>query len=84
MKFPLALDGTPVALHPYVPDVDAVIACAVDADAMPVMPAADMFWGDRYGLVRDPYGRAWSIATHVRGLSDDAIRAVSIQGFSGV
>ncbi len=84
MKSPLALDGTPVTLHLYVPDVDAAIARAVEAGATPVMPAADMFWGDRYGQVRDPYGHSWSIATHTRDLSDEEIRAAAKQGCPGV
>lgn len=63
---PLALGGTPVTLHLYVDDVDASFQRAVAAGATPKMPPADMFWGDRYGQVIDPYGHRWSIATHVR------------------
>ncbi len=53
-----------VGLHVYVPDCDALIDRAVAAGAKIVMPAMDMFWGDRYGQVRDPFGHVWSIATH--------------------
>lgn len=63
---PLALGGTPVTLHLYVDDVDASFQRAVAAGATPKVPPADMFWGDRYGQVIDPYGHRWSIATHVR------------------
>lgn len=56
--------NTPVTLHLYVPDVDATIAQAVQAGAKVAMPAADMFWGDRYGQVIDPFGHRWSVATH--------------------
>lgn len=77
MKSPLVLDGTPVTLHLYVTDADAAIARAVDAGATLTMPAADMFWGDRYGQVRDPFGHAWSIATHTRDLSPEEIAAAS-------
>lgn len=53
---PLALQGTPVTIHLYVPDADAAFEQAVAAGAKSVMPPADMFWGDRYGQVADPFG----------------------------
>ncbi len=68
---PLALKGTPVTIHMYVPDADAAFQRAVDAGATPFMPLADMFWGDRYGIVQDPYGHRWSIATHQRDVTPD-------------
>ena len=71
---PKALNGSPVTLHLYVEDVDAVFARAVKAGAAPVMPAADMFWGDRYAVVVDPFGHTWSIATHQRDLSDEELK----------
>jgi uncharacterized glyoxalase superfamily protein PhnB len=66
---PLALKGTPVFIHLYVNDADAVFQQAVAAGAKPIMPPADMFWGDRYGQVEDPSGHRWSIATHKRDLT---------------
>lgn len=66
---PKALKGTPVTLHLYVPDADAVAARALKAGAKAVMPVQDMFWGDRYGIVEDPFGHRWSIATHVRDVT---------------
>jgi PhnB protein len=63
---PKALKGSPVTIHLYVDDVDAVIARAVKAGAKITMPVADQFWGDRYGRLEDPFGHQWSIATHVR------------------
>lgn len=66
---PLALKGTPVVIHLYVPDADAAWAKAVDAGAKPLMPLSDMFWGDRYGQVEDPFGHRWSIATHKQDLT---------------
>jgi PhnB protein len=72
---PKTLGGTPVTLHLFVPDVDAAIARAAAAGATVVMPAADMFWGDRYGLIEDPFGHRWSIATHQRDMSHDEIAA---------
>ncbi|KVW39116.1 VOC family protein [Burkholderia ubonensis] len=71
---PKALKGTPVCLHLFVPDVDAAIARAVAAGAKVTMPAADMFWGDRYGQVEDPFGHRWSLATHQRDLTPEQIR----------
>ncbi|MEO5959089.1 MAG: VOC family protein [Opitutaceae bacterium] len=63
---PKALKGSPVTIHLYVADVDATVAQAVKAGAKITMPVADMFWGDRYGKVEDPFGHQWSIATHQR------------------
>jgi uncharacterized glyoxalase superfamily protein PhnB len=47
---------------------------AVDAGAKLVMPVSDAFWGDRYGQVEDPFGHRWSIATHVKDMTDDEIK----------
>lgn len=71
---PTALKGSPVTVHLYVEDVDAVVAQAVAAGATVTMPVADMFWGDRYGKLRDPFGHDWSVATHLRDLSAEQIR----------
>ena len=83
MPSPLSLKGTPVVLHLYVEDVDAALARAVEAGATLTMPAADMFWGDRYGQVRDPFGHAWSIATHIRDVSPEDVLAASKTGCAG-
>ena len=63
-KSPQALNGTPVGVFLYVPDVDATYEQAVDAGATPTMPPSDMFWGDRYGKLKDPFGHEWSVGTH--------------------
>jgi len=63
-----------VTLSLYVPDADAVQRRAVEAGAKEVMAVADMFWGDRYGLVVDPYGHRWAIATHREDPSDEEVR----------
>jgi uncharacterized glyoxalase superfamily protein PhnB/ketosteroid isomerase-like protein len=76
---PVTLGGTPVTLHLYVPDADAAFERAVRAGATSVMAPADMFWGDRYGVVQDPYGHRWSIATHVRDVSPEDMRAAMAQ-----
>jgi PhnB protein len=62
---PKELGGTSVSVMLYVEDVDAVVKRAVDAGATIEMDVADQFWGDRFGVVQDPYGHLWSIATHV-------------------
>jgi PhnB protein len=62
---PQSLGGTPVTIHLYVADTDATVDRAVEAGATVKMPVADMFWGDRYGKVTDPFGHEWSIATHI-------------------
>ena len=66
MLGPRALNGTPVTMHLYVDDADRWFERALAAGAQTVMPLADMFWGDRYGVLEDPFGHRWSIATHKR------------------
>ena len=65
------LGGTPVTLALYVTDVDKSFKRATDAGAKPIMPPADMFWGDRYGQVVDPFGHRWSMATPVEQVSPE-------------
>jgi PhnB protein len=64
-KSPKELGGTTGSVFLYVEDVDAVFQQAVDAGATVTMAVEDMFWGDRFGSITDPFGHAWSIATHV-------------------
>lgn len=68
---PQSLKGSSVVIHLYVPDVDATFQRAVGAGAKVSMPVMDMFWGDRFGQVRDPFGHLWSLATHKEDLSPD-------------
>ncbi|MES2102610.1 MAG: VOC family protein [Pseudomonadota bacterium] len=70
---PKSLKGTPVTIHLYVENVDAAFAQAVAAGATAKMPPADMFWGDRYGVLIDPFGHNWSLATHTRDLKHEEI-----------
>jgi PhnB protein len=80
---PKALKGSPVALMLYVEDADAVTARAQKAGAKVTQPVADMFWGDRYGKIEDPFGHRWGIATHVRDVTEaemaEAMRKMSEQ-----
>ena len=71
---PLSLGGSPVTLHLHVADCDAVFQRAVEAGCEVRMPLADMFWGDRYGIVSDPYGHKWSIATAVKQLTPEELQ----------
>src|SRR5258706_11286925 len=66
---PLGFKGTAVTLHLYVQDADTQFKQAVDAGAAVVMPLADQFWGDRYGLVKDPFGHQWSIGSPMEDLT---------------
>ncbi|MGZ8143997.1 MAG: VOC family protein [Methylosarcina sp.] len=70
---PLSLKGTPVTIHLNVPDVDAFFNRAVNAGATPIMLPADMFWGDRYGVIEDPFGHHWSMATPQRRLTREEL-----------
>ncbi len=66
---PLAFKGTAVTVHLYVADADKQFKQALDAGAEVVMPLADQFWGDRYGVVKDPFGHHWSIGSHIEDLT---------------
>ena len=72
---PKSLKGTAVTIHLYVEDVDAVTARAVAAGAKVIMPVEDMFWGDRYGVLEDPFGHKWSVATHLRDVAPAEMQA---------
>jgi PhnB protein len=71
---PKSLKGSPITIHLYVADADAFVQRAAAAGAKITMPVADMFWGDRYGRVEDPFGHHWSIATHVRDVTPEEMR----------
>jgi uncharacterized glyoxalase superfamily protein PhnB len=81
---PKALKGTPVTIHLYVDDVDAFVDRAVKAGATVKMPVADMFWGDRYGVIVDPFGHNWSIATPQRELTEQEMRAAMEKAMSAM
>ena len=72
-RSPESLGGSAASLHIYVPDVDAAFKRAMDAGAKVRMPVMDMFWGDRYGKVADPFGHEWGLATHKEDLKPDEI-----------
>lgn len=72
-RSPKTLGGSQGSLLYYVPDADAMIAAATDAGATVGMPAQDMFWGDRWGTIVDPFGHNWDIATHKEDLTEEQI-----------
>lgn len=68
---PQSTGGAGMGLHIYTEDVDSAFDRAVKAGATVEMPVADMFWGDRYGKLADPFGHKWSVATHKRDMSPE-------------
>jgi uncharacterized glyoxalase superfamily protein PhnB len=81
-KGPESLGGTPVAIHLYVNDVDALFKKATAAGARSEMDPQDTFWGDRYGKVIDPDGHQWSLATHVRDMTPEEMQQAMAEAFS--
>jgi len=71
---PHALQGSTVTIHLYVEDADAAWNRALAAGATAIMPLGDTFWGDRYGMLADPFGHRWSIATHQRDVTMDQMQ----------
>ncbi len=76
---PRSLNGSPVTIHLYVDDVDAVVDQAVKAGGKIIMPVEDMFWGDRYGKLEDPFGHHWSVATHLREVTPEEMKEAMAQ-----
>lgn len=70
---PQSRGGASSGVYLYVQDVDATLKKAQEIGGKVIMPAADMFWGDRMGNVEDPFGHIWTIATHVKDLNPDEI-----------
>jgi len=73
-RSPQSLGGTAVDIMLYVKDVDQAFNQAVAAGAKITMPLSDMFWGDRYGQVTDPFGHSWSLATHKEDVLPEELR----------
>jgi PhnB protein len=68
-KAPIPDGAPPVSLHLYFSDVDKAFARAIAAGATSTMPLTNMFWGDRFGKIRDPFGHLWSLSQHVEDVS---------------
>jgi len=73
---------SPISLFLYVADVDAVFKDAIAAGGTVVMPVANMFWGDRAGTLKDPFGYQWMVATHKRDLTKAQIEAEAKEFFA--
>ena len=75
---PKTLKGTSVTIHLNVENADATAEQATKAGATVVVPVDEMFWGDRYGVLEDPFGHRWSVAHHVRDVTpEEAMRAAA-------
>jgi PhnB protein len=70
---PAKFGGSPIGLHIYVADVDAVASKAVAAGGKLVRPVQNQFYGDRSGTIEDPFGHRWHVATHVEDVTEDEI-----------
>jgi uncharacterized glyoxalase superfamily protein PhnB len=81
---PQGLNGTPVTIHLYVEDADTLYSQAVKAGAQATMPLADQFWGDRYGMVTDPFGHHWSIASHIKDLTPEQMQKAAAAAFASM
>ncbi len=87
-KSPQSLSGSAVTIHLYVEDVDGLWNQAVAAGCQVAMPLADMFWGDRYGMLFDPFGHVWSLASHIEDVPPEemgqrAAAAMAARGGEG-
>lgn len=80
---PQTLKGSSVTIHLYVNDADKVYNQAVAAGAKSTMPPTDMFWGDRYGKLEDPFGHNWSVATHIEDVSPEECAKRAAKAFAG-
>lgn len=78
---PTRLAATSVAIHLYVDDCDAMIETMKDNGSTVLMEPVDMFWGERFGRVRDPFGHEWGVATQLREMSPDEIQSAASQVF---
>ena len=73
-KSPKSLGGSTASVFLYVDDVDSVFKQAVAAGAKADMPPQDMFWGERFGKVTDPFGHLWALATHMEDIQPEEMK----------
>ena len=81
-RAPQTVGGTPVHIFMYLKDVDQTFAQAAAAGATVDMPLTDMFWGDRYGKLTDPFGHKWNLATHIEDLSQKEMARRGAEAFA--
>ena len=80
---PKSLRGSPVVIHLYVENVDAVVKQAVAAGAKITSPIKDEFWGDRTAMLNDPFGHKWMVSTHMRDVSPEEAKAAAKKVMAG-
>jgi len=74
LRSPQSLGSSTVSILLYVKDVDSAFKQAISAGAKSQQPLADMFWGDRYGRLTDPFGHSWSLATHIEDVAPEEMQ----------
>ena len=79
---PTTIGGTPVSLYLYVEDVDKTFNLAVAEGGKSLFPVQDRFYGDRHGSIQDPFGHIWSIATHIKDLTEEEMKKAAEEAFS--
>ena len=79
---PVTLGGRTGSINIYVESADDWFNRAVSAGATVVMPLMDAFWGDRYGMVADPFGHVWGFATHIKDVTHEEVVQASAEIFS--
>jgi PhnB protein len=80
---PLSIGGTATVLHLTVDNVDDVWSRAVEAGAEIRQPLGDVFWGERYGQITDPFGHRWGLAQHLRDVPREELERAVVKAFSG-
>ena len=79
---PTTIGGTPVSLYLYIEDVDKTFNLAVAEGGKSLFPVQDRFYGDRHGSIQDPFGHIWSIATHIKDLTEEEMKKAAEEAFS--
>jgi uncharacterized glyoxalase superfamily protein PhnB len=79
---PAKAGDTPVTIHIWTEDVDSLFKRATDAGAKVVMPVMDQFWGDRYGVLSDPYGHRWSMGSHMKDMTPEEMHKAGEAAFA--
>jgi PhnB protein len=79
---PATIGGSPVSLYLYVEDVDKTFNLAVAEGGKSLFPVQDRFYGDRHGSIQDPFGHIWSIATHIKDLTEEEMKKAAEEAFS--
>jgi uncharacterized glyoxalase superfamily protein PhnB len=81
-RAPTRVGGTSTTIHLYVDDADKIYEQAIHAGGTPTMPIMDAFWGDRYGMILDPFGHSWAIATHKKDMTPEEMQNAAAEFMS--